>query len=82
VGRLLVMGVTAGIVSVLVVFKIQWIPTEKMGAVNGIEMFTGPAGQLLGTAAFPMFLAMMAGWREVMVAMGVFAFLLAEILFQ
>jgi predicted MFS family arabinose efflux permease len=77
VGRLLVMGVTAGIVSVLVVFKIQWIPTEKMGAVNGIEMFTGPAGQLLGTAAFPMFLAMMAGWREVMVAMGVFAFLLA-----
>ncbi|MGL5391299.1 MAG: MFS transporter, partial [Shewanella sp.] len=28
IGRLFVMGVAAGIVSVLVVFKIQWIPKE------------------------------------------------------
>ena len=77
IGRLFVMGVAAGIVSVLVVFKIQWIPKEKMGSINGIEMFTGPAGQLLGTAAFPMFLAMMSGWREVMIVMGIFALLLA-----
>jgi len=77
VGRLFVMGVAAGIVSVLVVFKIQWIPKERLGSINGIEMFTGPAGQLLGTAAFPMFLAMMSGWRSVMIAMGIFALLLA-----
>ncbi|WP_028023771.1 MFS transporter [Enterovibrio calviensis] len=77
VGRLFVMGVAAGIVSVLVVFKIQWIPKEKLGSINGIEMFTGPAGQMLGTAAFPMFLAMMSGWREVMIVMGIFALILA-----
>ncbi|MGF1727618.1 MFS transporter [Photobacterium nomapromontoriensis] len=77
IGRLFVMGVAAGIVSVLVVFKIQWIPKDKMGSINGIEMFTGPAGQMLGTAAFPMFLAMMSGWREVMLVMGVFALILA-----
>ncbi|MDD1782609.1 MFS transporter [Enterovibrio sp. ZSDZ35] len=79
VGRLFVMGVAAGIVSVLVVFKIQWIPKEKLGSINGVEMFTGPAGQMLGTAAFPMFLAMMAGWREVMIVMGVFALILAAV---
>ncbi|MDO6619053.1 MFS transporter [Shewanella sp. 6_MG-2023] len=77
VGRLFVMGIAAGIISVLVVFKIQWIPKQKMGVVNGIEMFTAPAGQLLGTAIFPMFLAMMAGWREVMIVMGLFTLLLA-----
>lgn len=77
VGRLFVMGVAAGIVSVLVVFKIQWVPKEKMGSVNGVEMFTGPAGQMLGTAAFPMFLAMMTGWREVMIVMGFFSLILA-----
>ncbi|MCT8988336.1 MFS transporter [Shewanella phaeophyticola] len=76
-GRLLVMGVAAGIVSVLVVFKIQWIPKEKMGMVNGIEVFTSPIGQLLGTAGFPIFLAMIAGWRDAMLSMGYFVLLLA-----
>ncbi|KEY60402.1 nitrate/nitrite transporter [Serratia sp. DD3] len=77
IGRLFVMGVAAGIVSVLVVFKIQWIPKEKLGSINGVEMFTGPAGQMLGTAAFPIFLAMVSGWRDVMIAMGVGALFLA-----
>ncbi len=81
IGRLFVMGVAAGIISVLVVFKIQWVPREKVGMVNGIEMFTGPAGQLLGTAFFPIFLAMMLGWREVMIVMGSFTLLLAFVWF-
>ena len=70
VGRLFVMGVAAGILSVLVLFKIQYIPKERMGMINGIETFAGPAGQTLGTIAIPFMLAIMSGWRSVMIFMG------------
>ena len=70
VGRLFVMGVAAGILSVLVLFKIQYIPKDKMGFINGIETFAGPAGQTLGTIAIPFLLAIMTGWRSVMILMG------------
>lgn len=70
IGRLFVMGVAAGILSVLVLFKIQYIPKDKMGMINGVETFAGPAGQSLGTLAIPFLLVAMSGWRSVMIFMG------------
>ncbi|MGL6166690.1 MAG: MFS transporter [Fusobacteriaceae bacterium] len=77
IGRTFVMGVAAGILTVLVLFKIQYIPKEKMAMINGIETFTGPAGQTMGTLLIPFLLIALSGWRNIMTSMGVIAILIA-----
>ncbi|MGL5050151.1 MAG: MFS transporter [Cetobacterium sp.] len=77
IGRIFVMGVAAGILSVLVLFKIQYIPKEKMSMINGIETFTGPAGQTMGTLLIPFLLLALSGWRNIMISMGIISIIIA-----
>lgn len=77
IGRIFVMGVAAGILTVLVLFKIQYIPKEKMSMINGIETFTGPAGQTMGTLLIPFLLIALSGWRNIMVSMGIISIIIA-----
>ncbi|MGX8701664.1 MFS transporter [Caproiciproducens sp.] len=71
IGRALVFGVAAAILAPLAVVKIGLIPKEKMSWVNGIENFTGPAGQMMGTALAPLLIASFSGWRNTLLFMGV-----------
>ncbi|MGL5356510.1 MAG: MFS transporter [Cetobacterium sp.] len=77
IGRIFVMGVAAGILTVLVLFKIQYIPKEKMAMINGIETFTGPAGQTMGTLLIPFLLVALSGWRNIMILMGTISIIVA-----
>ena len=77
IGRLFVMSVASAILTVLVLFKIQYVPKERMANINGIEVFAGPAGQSLGTLAIPFLIAMFAGWRNVLIFMGVITLIIA-----
>lgn len=63
-GRALVYGVAAAILAPLAVVKIKLIPKERMASINGIENFTGPLGQVLGTAVVPFIIATMGTWRK------------------
>ncbi len=79
IGRALVSGVSAGLLSPLILIKINWIPKEKMTQVNGIENFIGPVGQAMGTAAVGYLLVILSGWRNLMIVMGAVAIVIAAI---
>ncbi len=77
IGRALVAGASAGVFVPLVPVKINWIPQEKMAQMNGVESFIGPVGQSIGTMAVTYFLALFNGWRNVMIALGIVAIVIA-----
>lgn len=77
VGRALVAGASAGVFVPLVPVKINWIPKERMSQMNGVESFIGPVGQSIGTLAVTYLLALFSGWRNVMLALGVVAIVIA-----
>lgn len=79
VGRALVSAASAGVLSPLVLVKINWVPKDKITQINGIENFIGPVGQSLGTAAVSYLLAVLSGWRNVMIAMGVLSLIIAAV---
>jgi len=68
--RALGVGMTAAIMPALVLLKQQWVPLSKMAAVNGVEAFTNPVGQILGTALVPVLIASLQGWRPIVFAIG------------
>jgi predicted MFS family arabinose efflux permease len=61
---------TAAIMPALVLLKQQWVPLTKMAQVNGVEAFTNPVGQILGTALVPILIGAFAGWRPVVFVIG------------
>lgn len=71
IGRALTSIAAAGIMAPLVPIKISWVPKKKMTQINGIENCIGPVGQALGTAAVTYLIAILGGWRHVMVALGI-----------
>lgn len=81
VGRALVSAASAGVLSPLVMVKINWVPKDRLSQVNGIENFIGPVGQSLGTVAVTYLLAVFSGWRNVMLVMGGISIVMAIIWF-
>lgn len=71
IGRALVFGVAGAMLAPLAVVKIKLIPKEKLSFINGVEAFTGPAGQAMGTALVPFLLATLGGWRSTLIMLGV-----------
>lgn len=76
-GRALMSIAAAGIVSPLVPVKISWVPHKRMTYINGIENCIGPVGQALGTVAVISLIAMLSGWRNVMICLGVIMIVIA-----
>ncbi len=70
VGRALTSIASAGILAPLVPIKISWVPQKRMTQINGIENCISPVGQALGTVAVTSMIAMLGGWRNVMIALG------------
>lgn len=79
VGRALTSVAAAGIVSPLVPIKISWVPQKRIAYVNGIENCIGPVGQALGTVAVTSLIAMLSGWRNVMVTLGIALIIIAVV---
>lgn len=73
--RAIGVGMAAAVMPALVLLKQQWVPLSKMANVNGVEAFTNPVGQILGTALVPVLIGVFAGWRPIVMIIG--AFLLA-----
>ncbi|MDR1397743.1 MAG: MFS transporter [Desulfarculales bacterium] len=71
IGRSLVYCVAGAVLAPLAVLKISMIAKERMVFINGLENFTGPAGQAMGTAVVPFLIATMGGWRDTLLLLGV-----------
>jgi predicted MFS family arabinose efflux permease len=79
VTRALGVGMAAAIMPALVLLKQQWVPLTKMAQVNGVEAFTNPVGQILGTALVPILIGAFAGWRPVVFLIGGVVLVLAVV---
>lgn len=59
------------IAAALVLVKIGSVPQDEMQKVNGVENFVGPVGQIIGTMFMAQMLALLNGWRNVYIVMGI-----------
>lgn len=76
IGRSAVMGISGAILAPLAAIKFNLIPKDKLQQLNGIEAFTGPAGQVMGTALVPILLVSLSGWRNVTLLLGILGLIL------
>jgi predicted MFS family arabinose efflux permease len=63
--------VAGAVLAPLAVLKIYMIAKGRMTFINGLENFTGPAGQAMGTAVVPFLIVTLAGWRNTLILLGI-----------
>jgi predicted MFS family arabinose efflux permease len=71
VGRIVAAIATTGLATGLVIVKMQRVPLERMGEVNGVENFIGPLGQIIATLIMAQILVLVGGWRNVYTIIGI-----------
>ena len=76
-GRAIMAVASAGIVAPLVLVKTNWIPSSRMAQINGYEYFVTSFGQLVGTSGVVVLIAVLGGWRNMLITLGAVGIALA-----
>ena len=61
----------------LVLVKTNWIPSSRMAQINGYEYFVTSFGQLVGTSGVVVLIAVLGGWRNMLITLGAVGIALA-----
>jgi predicted MFS family arabinose efflux permease len=70
-GRILLGVGLAGIMALMAIIKVSWIPLSKISQINGIDFFSQTVGQVVGTTLLTTLIMLFGNWQILMIALGV-----------
>lgn len=65
IGKIIASSLCNGLASTIVIIKIREVPENRITAINGVENFVQPVGQVIATLCMAQLLVLVGGWRNV-----------------